>query len=197
MAHGTTRARACTPSSTTSTRGGAYLRADIRKSPASIIWDTTGCGSIYDIRRVIDGATITLCSNAWTWRTRATRCERRHMAYGAVWLRVRTLSVLLWRWERTTCRGLADWWNLIVRLIKAGSRIGIRTFRACQDWYITTPIHIHTRHRHRHRHILTHILLHTRHISQRRPWQEARARGPYNDTDWERCSIPLSSFCVL
>jgi hypothetical protein len=112
------RARTCAhaPSSTTSARSRAYLRADSRKSPAGIIWDAARCRSIYDIRRFVDGGTITFRTwtraRTWTW-TRA-RWERGHMAHGAVWLRVRTLSVLLWRRERTTCWGLADWWNLIV-----------------------------------------------------------------------------------
>jgi len=114
----TSRARACehTPSSTTSARSSAYLCANSCESPAGIIWYAARCRSIYDIRRFVDGGTITFHSDAWTW-TRA-RWERGHMAHGAVWLRVRTFSVLLWRRERTTCWGLADWWNLTFRLNK-------------------------------------------------------------------------------
>lgn len=108
----TSRARACAdaPSSTTSARRGAYLRANSRKSPAGIIWNAARYRSIYDIRRFVDGGTITFR----TWTRAWARWERGHMAHGAVWLRVRTFSVLLWRRERTTCWGLADWWNLIV-----------------------------------------------------------------------------------
>ena len=119
MAHGSRASRACahTPSSTASARSRAYLRANSRESPAGIIWNAGGCRSIYDIRSFIDGGTITFRTwtraRTWTW---ARARERGHMAHGAVWLRVRTLSVLLWRRERTTCWGLADWWNLIVRL---------------------------------------------------------------------------------
>jgi hypothetical protein len=120
MAHSSraSRARACThaPSSTTSARSGAYLRANSRKSPTGIVWDAARCRSIYDIRRFVNGGTITFHSDTWTW-TRA-RWERGHMAHGAVWLRVRTLSISLWRWERITCWGLADWWNPIFRLNK-------------------------------------------------------------------------------
>jgi hypothetical protein len=95
------------------------------------------------------------------------------MAHGAVWLRVRTLSVLLWRRRRrAACRGLADWWNRM----RTGSRIGIRTFRACRP-----GSHIHITHTHIRRPklrlrlrlrliiiIIIIILLRTRHIFPRR-----------------------------
>ena len=119
MAHSSraSRARACTraASSTTSARSGAYLCANSHK-PSAGVWDAARCRSIYDIRWSVDGGTITFHSDSWTWTS--ARWERGHMAYGAVWLRVRTLSVLLWRRERITCWGLADWWNPIVRLNK-------------------------------------------------------------------------------
>ena len=118
------RARSCAHApSSTSARSGASLRANYRKSPpAGLIWDAAGCGSIHDVRRGVVGRASTLCTWTWTWtwtwttrvRTRAGR-ERGHMAHGAVWLRVR-LSISLWRWRRTACRGLADWWNGIVWL---------------------------------------------------------------------------------
>jgi len=75
--------------------------------------------------------------------------------------------------------------------LATSSRTGIRTFRACQ----ASHIHIHTRHKLTL--ILIHILLHVRLISPRRPWQEGRARGPYIDTDCERCFRYLPSFFLF
>ena len=114
-----TRSCAHTPSST-SACSGASLRASYRKPPpAGIIWDAAGCGSLHDVRRGVVGWASTLWTRTRAWtarvRTRAAGRERGHMAHGAVWLRVR-LSISLWRWRRTACRGLADWWNGIVRL---------------------------------------------------------------------------------
>jgi hypothetical protein len=110
----------CTRAPSTSAHRSAYLRANCRKPPAGVIWDAAWCGSIHYVRGVVVGSTSTLCTGArartWTWTWTRARWERGHMAHGAVWLRVRTLSVFLWRWRRTTCRGLADWWNWIVRL---------------------------------------------------------------------------------
>ena len=145
MAHTPRASSACARAPSTTPAGrGAYVRANFRKSPAGVIWDAARCGSLHDVRRVAVGSTTAFCTSAgartWTW-TRA-RWERGHMAHGAVWLRVRTLSVFLWRWRRTTCRGLADWWNGIVRL----SRL--------EDWdtYISSVSGLAQSHPHSHSH---------------------------------------------
>lgn len=112
-------AAARAPSSAASTRtrhGGFYLRDVSRKPPADVVRDASRRGSVHDVcSSLVDaGDADAAWWTSWTWTTRTRSSagwERGHMAYGAVWLRVRTLSVLfLWRWQRR-CWGLADWWN--------------------------------------------------------------------------------------
>ena len=91
------------PSTAAPARCGADICATGGGPSADIIRNAVR--RVHYVRRSAAAAAGSPRAAAWAW-TRA-RWESGHMAHGAVWLRVRILSVLLRRWH--TCRGLADW----------------------------------------------------------------------------------------
>jgi len=143
-----TTSSARTPPSASAARGSSTLRTAYGEPSASIVWDASRRGGVHDLCRTANGGAATAFTRpgpcdirAATARRARCKWERGHMAHGAVWLRVRTLSVLaLLRRGRACCWGLADRWNWLTGCF------GCFLLCRLEDWdtYISGLAHSHS-----------------------------------------------------